>query len=350
MSYLILIAGALVVAFPFFWMLSTSLKTPEETYTVPQTLLPESPQWENYPEAWASVGLGGSVKMNLRHYRLRRIVFGIALTITAVFVEALFFRGWPRTARQRIRFLPLALAFGVIAFAASWQWAWLANSVMAPVIDDLRIVTFTTYFSNSLFVAACVTAGVLFTSILAAYAFANMTFPGKGVIFVLFLATMMIPFEVTIVPNYMTIDALDWYNTFPALIVPWMANVFSIFILRQFFRTIPRDYFDAARIDGCGHWRYMWNVAVPMAVPALVTITIFTFLGSWNAFLWPMLVTDAPRMRVVQYGLKVMMDENSTNFHLLMAAAAIVIIPVVALYLILQRRFIEGVSGAGLKG
>ena len=272
-SYLILAAGALIVAFPFFWMLSTSLKTSEETYTVPQTLLPESPQWKNYPDAWAGAeGASGDT------------------------------------------------------------------------------VTFGVYFRNSLFVAGCVTAGVLLTSILAAYAFANMDFPGKGVIFVGFLATMMIPFEVAIVPNYMTIDRLGWYNTFPALIVPWMANVFSIFILRQFFRTIPRDYFDAARIDGCGHWRYLWNVAVPMAMPALVTITIFTFLGSWNAFLWPMLVTDSPRMRVVQYGLKVMMDENSTNFHLLMAAAAIVIIPVVALYLILQRRFIEGVSGAGLKG
>jgi len=272
-SYLILAAGALIVAFPFFWMLSTSLKTSEETYTVPQTLLPASPQLDNYPDAWTS------------------------------------------------------------AQDASGD-----------------TVTFGVYFRNSLFVAACVTAGVLLTSILAAYAFANMTFPGKGAIFVGFLATMMIPFEVAIVPNYMTIDRLGWYNTFPALIVPWMASVFSIFILRQFFKTIPADYFDAARIDGCGHWRYMWNVAVPMAMPALVTITIFTFLGSWNAFLWPMLVTDSPRMRVVQYGLKVMMDENSTNFHLLMAAAAIVIIPVVALYLILQRRFIEGVSGAGLKG
>jgi multiple sugar transport system permease protein len=272
-SYLILALGALVVAFPFFWMLSTSLKTSEETYSVPQTLLPESPQWKNYPDAWAS------------------------------------------------------------AQDASGD-----------------TVTFGVYFRNSLFVAACVTAGVLLTSILAAYAFANMTFPGKGAIFVGFLATMMIPFEVAIVPNFMTIYTLGWYNTFPALIVPWMASVFSIFILRQFFKTIPGDYFDAARIDGCGHWRYLWNVAVPMAMPALVTITIFTFLGSWNAFLWPMLVTDSPRMRVVQYGLKVMMDENSTNFHLLMAAAAIVIIPVVALYLVLQRRFIEGVSGAGLKG
>ncbi len=272
-SYLILIAGALIVAFPFFWMVSTSLKTSEETYAVPQTLLPASPEWHNYAEAWTSA---------------------------------------------------------------------------EDASDDT--VTFGVYFRNSLIVAACVTAGVLLTSILAAYAFANMEFPGRGVLFVLFLSTMMIPFEVTLVPNIAIMRWLGWYDGFPALIVPWMASVFSIFILRQFFKTVPRDYFDAARIDGCGHWRYMWQVAVPMAAPALITITIFTFLGSWNAFLWPMLVTDDPRLRVVQYGLKMMMEEQSTNFHLLMAGAAIVIMPVVLLYLILQRRFIEGVSGAGLKG
>ncbi len=272
-SYAALLAGVFVVGFPFFWMLSTSLKTSEETYAIPPTLLPKSPQWRNYPDAWNSA----------RDTSGNTVSFGI-------------------------------------------------------------------YFRNSLFVASCVTAGVLFTSILAGYAFANLDFRGKGVIFVLFLSTMMIPFEVTIVPNYMTIHRLGWYNTFPALIVPWMANVFSIFILRQFFKTVPRDYFDAARIDGCGHWGYLWRIAVPMATPALVTVTIFTFLGSWNAFLWPMLVTDAPRMRVVQYGLKVMMDENATQFHLLMAGAAIVILPVVVLYLVLQRRFIEGVSGAGIKG
>jgi len=272
-SYLILLFGALLVAFPFLWMLSTSLKTTQETGASPPRLLPASPQWQNYPEAWS-------------------------------------------TAKK--------------------------------ISGDT--VTFTVYFRNSLIVAAAVTLGVLVTSILAAYAFANMHFRGRGVLFILFLSTMMIPFEVTLVPNIKTILSLGWHNTFLALMVPWMANVFSIFILRQFFKNIPHDYFEAAQIDGCGHWRYLWQIATPMAAPALVTITIFTFLGSWNAFLWPLLVTDAPRMRVVQVGLHILMSEESTNYNTLMAASAIVIIPVVVLYLILQRKFIEGVSGAGLKG
>ena len=272
-SHLILILGAAAVAFPFFWMLSTSLKTTAETNLSPPTLLPSSPQLYNYVEAWRSAASTSS-----------------------------------------------------------------------------EGVTFTTYFRNSLIVAGCVTAGVLFTSILAAYAFANMKFRGKNVIFLLFLSTMMIPFEVVLVPNYGTIVALGWYDTFPALMVPWMANVFSIFLLRQFFMTIPRDYFEAAQLDGCGHWRFMWQVATPMAAPALVTITIFTFLGSWNAFLWPMLVTRSAGMRVVQVGLSALMGEESTNYNTLMAASAIVILPVVVLYLFLQRRFIEGVARAGLKG
>lgn len=272
MSHVVLVLGALVVAFPFFWMLSTSLKTGSEADRSPPTLLPASPQFTNYAEAWQSAA--------------------------------------KTTAGE---------------------------------------VTFTTYFANSLAVAACVTAGVLLTSILAGYAFANMRFRGKGLVFVLFLSTMMIPFEVVLVPNFRTMVALGWYDTYPALIVPWMANVFSIFILRQFFRSIPGDYFEAAQIDGCGHWRYMWQVAVPMAAPALVTITIFTFLGSWNALMWPMLVTDSAEMRVVQVGLSILEGEESTRFQVLMAGSALVIIPVVVLYLFLQRRFIEGVSHTGIK-
>jgi len=272
-SYVVLTLGILVVAFPFFWMVSTSLKTGPETNLSPPTLVPRSPQWRNYREAWES----------------------------------------------------------------------------AADISGRR-ATFTTYFKNSLIVAGCVTAGVLFTSILAGYAFANMEFRGKRLVFLLFLSTMMIPFEVTLVPNVHTVSLLRWDDTYLALIVPWVANVFSIFILRQFFKSIPRDYFEAAQIDGCSHWRFMWQVATPMAAPALATVTIFTFLGSWNAFLWPLLVTDSPDMRVVQVGLALLSSEEGTQHQILMAASAIVIIPVVVLYLVLQRRFVEGVARAGIKG
>lgn len=271
LCWLVLAVGAAVSAFPFFWMLSTSLKSDAEVNAVPPVLLPATPSWANYADAW----------------------------------------------------------------------------LKADTSPEGR--TFARYFLNSLFVAGFVTAGVLFTSILAAYAFANMEFRGKRVLFVLFLSTMMIPFEVVLAPNYRTIAALGWYDTFAALIAPWLASVFSIFILRQFFLSIPRDYFDAARIDGCGHWGYLWRIATPMAAPAVVTVMLFTFLGSWNSFLWPVLVTDSPRMRLVQVGLSALMSEEATRFNRLMAASAIVIAPVIMLYFILQRRFIEGVSG-GVKG
>lgn len=272
-SHVVLALGALAIAFPFIWMLATSLRSESEITERPAALLPDSPRWENYAEAWQSAA---------------------------------------RTSHEQ--------------------------------------VTFAAYFRNSLIAAAAVTVGVLFSSILAAYAFANMQFRGKRLLFLLFLSTMMIPFEVTLVPNYRTIISLGWENTYLALVVPWTASVFSIFILRQFFMQTPRDYYEAAQLDGCGHWRYLWRIAVPMAAPALVTITIFTFLGSWNAFLWPLLVAGSPEMRVVQVGLALLKGEVSTHFGVLMAASAIVILPVVVLYLILQRRFIEGVAGAGLKG
>ena len=209
---------------------------------------------------------------------------------------------------------------------------------------------FARYFVNSVVTSLAVTVGVLFTSILAGYAFACLEFWGKGVIFGALLATMMIPFEVTVVPNSLLIQRLGWYDTYPALIVPWTANVFSIFLMRQFFRSLPRDYFEAAQIDGCGHWRYLWRVAVPMVSPAVVTVALFAFLGSWNSLLWPLIVTNSEHMRTIQFGLTVFLQEENTKTNLLMAAAAFTIAPVVALYLILQRRFIEGVTGAGLKG
>ena len=205
------------------------------------------------------------------------------------------------------------------------------------------------YFFNSIVTSAAVTAGVLFTSILAGYAFACLEFRGKNVLFGVLLATMMIPFEVTVVPNSLIVQWLGWYNTYLALIIPWTANVFSIFLLRQFFRSLPKDYFEAAQIDGCGHWRYLWSVAVPMVSPALVTAALFAFLGSWNSLLWPLIVTDSEAMRTLQFGLTVFLQEEQTSTHLLMAAAAFTIAPVVILYLILQRRFIEGVTGTGLK-
>ncbi len=263
-THILLILGAVVMVSAFAWMLSTSLMTDAETQKVPIALVPESPQWGNFAEAYDQ----------------------------------------------------------------------------AP---------FERYFINSMITSVAVTAGVLFSSILAGYAFACLEFRGRRLIFGALLATMMIPFEVTVIPNSLIVMRLGWYDTYLALIVPWTASVFSIFLLRQFFKSLPRDYFEAAQIDGCGHWRYLWQVAVPMMWPALVTVGLFAFLGSWNSLLWPLIVTDSEMMRTLQFGLTVFLQEEHTEVHLLMAASAFTMAPVVVLYLILQRRFIEGVTGAGLK-
>jgi multiple sugar transport system permease protein len=237
------------------------------------------------------------------------------------------------------RFLPETLHF------ANYSEAWNG----ARSITSGRH-TFGRFFLNSLWVAGWVTLGVMATSCMAGYAFARMAFPGKNMLFALFLATMMVPFEVTLIPNFLTIRALGLLNSYSAMILPWLANVFSIFLVRQFMLSIPSDYYDAARIDGCGHGRYLLHIAAPMAAPALATVALFAFLGSWNSFLWPLLVISDPSKYVVQFGLVLFAQEELSAFNTMMAASAMTIAPVVALYLIAQKQFVAGVSAVGLKG
>jgi len=241
-------------------------------------------------------------------------------------------------------------------FPSGWpgEWHWgnfgRAWGSMEP--------SFATCFLNTAIVAALVTLAVVVTSLLAGYAFARINFVGKRALFLVFLATMMVPFEVVLVPNYMLVTsvrrALGLEGTavgaFGALIVPWAANVFSIFLVTQFFRQLPQDYYDAAVLDGCGHWQFVWRIGAPIVWPALVTAALFSFLGSWNSLLWPLVVNGPEEAPVIQVALARMVNERLSDFNLLMAASTITILPVVFLYLLAQRHFIEGVTGTGLKG
>lgn len=209
---------------------------------------------------------------------------------------------------------------------------------------------FARYFANSFFIAICTATGVLITSALAAYAFARLNFYGKNVIFTLFLATMMIPFEIIMIPNFITISNLKWVNTYQAMIIPWIASVFGIFLLRQFFATIPGDLYDAALLDGCGHFRFLTRIVLPLSKPALISVGLFNFLGSWNSFTWPLIVTREEKMYPIQVGLRYFVTESGTATQELMAAATITILPLVILYFFAQRQFIEGISTTGLKG
>jgi multiple sugar transport system permease protein len=213
-----------------------------------------------------------------------------------------------------------------------------------------KVGVFPQYFANTIFIALCTVAGVLTTSTLAAYAFARMEFPGRDTLFIVLLATMMIPFEVTLIPNFILVRNLQWVDNYAALIIPWIASAFSIFLLRQFFKSIPQELFDAAVIDGCTHLRFLTTIVVPLSRPALITSGLFTFLATWNSLMWAILVTNKPEMRPIQVGMAAFIGEAGTQIQLLLAAVTISVIPVVILYLILQRWFIEGIATVGIRG
>lgn len=263
-KHLLLGAGAVVMAFPFYWMITSGLKEAAEALRFPPTLYPHLLTFQNFREVWTEQ--------------------------------------------------PMAR-----------------------------------YLFNTGLVATSVTLGVLATSSLAGHAFARMHFPGREVLFGLFLATMMIPFEVLLIPDFLIVRQLGWIDTYWALIVPWTASVFGIFLLRQTFMGIPDELYEASQLDGCGHGRYLARVAIPLSTPALITVAIVTFLGSWNSLLWPLVVTNRDEMRVIQVGLIAYLSAEGSQYQLVMAAATISILPIVALFLVAQRYFVEGIARTGLK-
>ncbi|MBM3129441.1 MAG: carbohydrate ABC transporter permease [Chloroflexi bacterium] len=207
------------------------------------------------------------------------------------------------------------------------------------------------YFANSIIVTVASVVGILLTSIFAAYALARMELPGKNFIFILILATLMIPPDLTLVPKVVMMFNFGWYNAYPALVVPFLASVFSIFLLRQFFMQIPKDLFDAALIDGAGHLRYLFTIVLPLSKPAVVTTALLNFIWAWDSFKWPLLVTRDSNMRVVAVGLQQFMaSEGGTKVQLLMAFATMVVVPVLVFYFITQKYFKEGVITTGIKG
>jgi multiple sugar transport system permease protein len=207
-------------------------------------------------------------------------------------------------------------------------------------------------FANTIFIATLTTIGEVATAVLAGYAFARMRFRGRSILFGILLATIFIPNEATLIPNFVLMSRrfLGWYDTYTAQIVPFLASVFSIFLLRQFFLSVPQELQDAARMDGAGHLRFLWSVALPLVRPALITVALLSFLSSWNAFLWPLIVTARPEIRPIQVMLVQFTSEGGSRYHLLMAGAAFVILPTLVVYLIAQRYFIDGVARTGIRG
>jgi sn-glycerol 3-phosphate transport system permease protein len=206
------------------------------------------------------------------------------------------------------------------------------------------------YLRNSAIQTAIIVSCQLVTSVLAAYAFAFLSFPFKRTLFVIMLMTLMIPFEVTIATNLSTVTSLGWFNSFPGLTVPFLATGFGIFLLRQAFLQIPRDLREAAQLDGYGNMRFLWSVAVPLARPALAALGVFSFLGAWNQYLWPLLVTgDNNSVRTVQIGLKQLLNTQIDQINVSLAGTVIAIIPLVILLVVFQKQLVRSLTSGAVK-
>jgi multiple sugar transport system permease protein len=272
-THVVLIAVGMLVAYPFYYMVSTGLKEFFESITSPPTLFPtQGLHFENYLEAWGKAP-------------------------------------WGR------------------------------------------------YFANTVLIAGVNTLGELITAVLAAYAFAQMDFKGKAAAFTLLLATYMMPGEATLIPNFVIMtrlfrpnDADHVVQGYLVQMLPFLASAFSIFLLRQQFLAVPKELRDAAVIDGAGHLRFLWSVVLPISIPALVTVAIVSFYGSWNSFQWPLIMTSRPDIQPIQVGFNAFRDTARSQYHLLMAASSFVVAPIVLLYLVGQRYLVQGVARTGIRG
>lgn len=262
--YLLLVIFALFSILPFYWMITTSFKTPAESIAVPPTWIPRTVSLSSYKTV-------------------------------------------------------------------------------------LTKISFPRYMYISFITAILTIAGSLLTALLAAYAFSWIQFKGRDVIFMGFLSLMMVPMPVYIIPLFLVVQRLGWLDTLQVMIVPWTVSIFSIFLLRQNMRTIPKDLYDAAVIDGCSRLRFLFQIIVPLIRPAITTMVIFEFISSWNTFMWPLMVINKDRLRPIQVGLAYFAQGETTNYPALMAASTLAIFPLVILFFIAQRQIIESYARTGLK-
>ena len=210
-------------------------------------------------------------------------------------------------------------------------------------------VDFLRYYKNTIIVAVTRTAFQLFLSSLSAYAFARLKFPGKNIIFIILLSVLMVPLQVIIIPNYAIMAKLGWIDTLYALIVPGTFSAFGVFLLRQFFMGLPSELDEAAIIDGCSYFGVYWRIILPNSIPALTALGIFTILNSWNDFLWPLVMTNSAQMRVLSVGIASFQGQYSTDYPLLMAGSVLSTLPMLIMFIALQKHLIAGISLSGVR-
>lgn len=229
-------------------------------------------------------------------------------------------------------------------------------SLIPPVftLDSYRTVlqdtSYIRWFANSIIIAVITTASVAFFDSLAGYTLAKFKFPGAMVIFILILSTLMVPTEMLVIPWFMMSIEFGWTDSYWGVMFPGVISAFGVFLMRQFFMGVPNELIDAARIDGFTEFQIFWKIALPLVKPALAALCIFTFLGNWNAYIWPLIVIRSEEMRTLPVGIAFFSTENQAAFDLIMAAAALATIPVIIIFLIFQKHIIKGIALAGLKG
>lgn len=279
----------------------------------------------------------------------------------------------PSTGSRTLRLIGRVLSYaivtlGAVVMVAPFLWmlstsfkgggaifdyppSWIPDPL---TFDNFRevwtVVDFDRYLFNSLFIAVCVTFGEVLTSALAAYAFARLRFPGRDAVFLMYLATLMIPGQVTIIPNFILMRYMGWINTYQGLIIPTAFTAFGTFLLRQYFLSIPRELEEAARVDGASYFEVWWRIIMPLASPAIATLGVFSFMGAWNSFLWPFIMVSTSDMRTLTVALRSLQSEYGTEWGMMMAGSLIAMLPMLIIFLFAQRYFVRGIATTGFGG
>lgn len=244
------------------------------------------------------------------------------------------------------------MSLGEALASRLWPSTWHPENY----VDAWNGAQFSHYMLNSVIITTITLAGELIFSVLAAYAFARLEFPGRNLIFGLLLSSMMIPGMVTMIPNLLTVTWLGrvgpipWIDNWPALTIPFMGSVFSVFLLRQFFTQLPDELFDAAKIDGAGHLGTLLRIVLPLSTAPLMVIIVLSFIGTWNALAWPLLVTNSPDWLPISVGLYNFISDEGSKLHLIMAGSVITILPILLIYFLTQKQFTESIARSGIKG
>lgn len=407
--YALLIAGGVLMSFPFLWMIVTSFQSVQESLQATPAWFPNRANPTHWNAAlelgkqggdalWGGVKAGGTVSLELRvvskgvpavsipaggQASSSAFLFGadagvpsadtrkvtLELIPSSLGADSLWRVTVNNTGAIFETKLPLRVVLpdGSLLLGSTlpadriarsdagevFEWSNVAPGLLGYVLENYRdaliSAPFARYFLNSVINAFFQVALGLVVVTLAAFAFAKIPFYGSDLLFALLLSSLVIPGEMLLVPNFVTVFKLGWIDTYQGMIVPWIASVFGIFLLRQFFLSLPNELFEAARMDGAGYGTLLLRVALPLSVPGLVTFGIFSFLGSWNALIWPLIVTNTPEMKTLQNGLQSFISESGSNYGQLMAASLMVIAPIIIGFLLAQKQFIAGVARSGLK-